>query len=614
MALSFDEAKHIHSLVQIDEPESRIVAANELFKLVGYKKECRNVATANECLRMALKIELENDRYLIGATLCWGVELFDIRPRSVGLIWNAMQKHPQLLIFGSGSQGKSYTPNCFALLDWERDPEFTTTKLVSTTAGHERAQSFSNLVRLHRMSAVPLSGQIKEGFIGLDKHDKRSSIAEVSIDKGDENKSAKLQGFHPLPRPYPHHKFGSLTRVRGVFDEAEDIPIGLWKGESNMMQNLDDEMHVSIVATWNPKDKTSMAAKKSEPAGGWINLNESLEEYVSKDGYHCIRLDARRSENIIQRRTIYPGHMSYEGFKRLEEKGGADFETFGKGVYPLEIASFGIIDPILLERSRGIFIWSRTPTPFATLDMAEEGRDEAFFTAFRYGKAIAFEPEGKDRIIFDSPRFCIQVDQQFPLPKKNTILMGKDAIDMCVMLHVKPEWFALDCSNSVTLRDWLTLKWGRVLGIKWGALPSEVPILHEIRENPIELYANAKTEMFFACGSWVEFGYMAFAPSMDTTELFDQLSDFRYKPLTKLKKRCEETREYKKRHGGQSPDRAASVVMGPQLVRLRTSQIQRPAMEPAMRSIADAAGENYEDSGDISFKEESEISDAVPWI
>ena len=27
--LSFDEAKHIHSLIDLDEPESRIVAANE---------------------------------------------------------------------------------------------------------------------------------------------------------------------------------------------------------------------------------------------------------------------------------------------------------------------------------------------------------------------------------------------------------------------------------------------------------------------------------------------------------------------------------------------------------------------------------------------------------
>jgi hypothetical protein len=616
VGLSFDQAEYIHSLIVPDEPDSRIPAANWLIQdFLGEKiKECSNAATATEILRAIRRIELEAGNYLIAATMSWGTMLFDSRPKSVRLIWAALQKHPRLLVFGAGAMGKSYTVIAFKLLDWERDPEFTTIKLASTTAGHERANTFSNLVRLHRMSAIPFSGEIKQGFIGLDKDDKRSSIAEVTIDKGDENKSGKLQGFHSLPRPYPHPTFGWLTRVSGVFDEVEDIALGLWKGEANMMLNMDDEMHVSMVAMWNPKDKTSMAAKKSEPPGGWINLDESIDEYTSKEGYHCIRLDARKCENVIERRTIFHGLQTFEGYKLLEEKGGADLQTFGYGVYPLEIAAFGIIDPVLLERSRGTFIWSRTPTPFATLDMAEEGRDEAFFTAYRYGRAIAFEPEGKDRIIFDSPRFCIQVDQQFPLAKKNTILMGKDAIDMCVMLHVKPEWFALDCSNSVTLRDWLRLKWGNVLGIKWGAAPSEIPILHEIKENPIELYSNAKTEMWFACGSWVEFGYMAFAPSMDTAELFDQLSDFRYKPLTKLKKQCEETREYKKRHGGQSPDRAASCVMGPQLVRLRTSQVQRPAMEPGMRREGEALGQETYDSADITFEEESQVSDEVPWL
>jgi hypothetical protein len=611
--LSFDEAKHIHSLIDLDEPESRIVAANELFKIQAGKLQCKNVDTATSVLRAAHHFELDSDNYLIGATLCWGTYLFDHRPKSVQLTWAGMQTHPQLLIFGSGSQGKSYTAIAFALQDWERDPEGTTTKLVSTTAGHERAQSFSNLVRLHRFSAIPLSGEIKEGFIGLDKHDKRSSISEVSIDKGDENKSAKLQGFHPLPRLRPHWKFGMLTRVRGVFDEAEDIPLGLWKGEANMMLNLDDEMHVAIVAMWNPKNRASMAAQKAEPIGGWSNLDESLDEYVSKDGYHCIRLDARRSENVIQQKTIYIGHQTYEGYKMLEERGGPEFETFGKGIYPLEIAAFGIIDPLLLERQRGVYIWSRTPTPIATLDMAEEGLDEAFFTAFKYGKALGFQPEGRDRIIFTEPRWCIQVEQQFPLRKQNTILMGKNAIEMCHLLNVSAEWFGLDCSNTTTLRDWLLLKWGQILGFKWGAAATELPILHEDKEKCVDLFDNLKTEMWFSTKVWIEFGYLAFSPALDTAELFNELSGMRYKPTSKVKKRCEDTREFKKRFGGKSPDRASSVIMGPQLVRQRSPQFQRPAMEPTMRR--EVTSENYEDAGaDIVFEETAEVTDDIEWV
>ena len=657
MPLTFDEAHYINSLIGIDYPESRIDAVNWIIqeiigpeklasKLHG-KKECSDVATACDVLRALLKIELETENYLIGATLCWGTTLFDSRPHSVRLIWSRLQTYPQLLIFGAGAGGKSYSVIAFKLLDWERDPEFTTIKIASTTAGHERANTFSNLVRLHRNSAVPLSGYIRQGFIGLDKDDRRSSISEVTIDKGDENKSGKIQGFHPLPRPYPHPKFGTLSRVSGVFDEVEDIAVGLWKGEANMMLNMDDEMHVSIVAMWNPKDKSSMAAQKSEPEGGWANLDESLDEYISRAGYHCIRLDARKFENVIQKKLIYAGFQTWEGYKRLEEKGGAELATFGHGIYPTEIASFGIVDPIQLDRSRGTFVWQRTPTNVASLDMAEEGLDIAEFTSARYGQAIAFEPDlGEEKIRtaiqnpefrkqlqikyskygtifadrsigvrfnFPKPRLVVQFDQQFPLQKKNTILMGQDAIEMNQLLHVRPEWFGLDCTSTVNLRDWLWLKWGKIIGIKWGEGATEIPILNEVREMPSESYANIKTEMFFAFSAWVEFGYVAFSPSMDTSELFNELSGMRYKNVGKVMKRCEDTKEFKKRFGGKSPDRAASAIQIIHVIRRNASQVQRPAMEPTMNQQKGYV-EEYAQSGDEGFKETVDVSDQIDWI
>ena len=131
--------------------------------------------------------------------------------------------------------------------------------------------------------------------------------------------------------------------------------------------------------------------------------------------------------------------------------------------------------------------------------------------------------------MFERTRHVCQYEQQFPLQKKNTILMGGDLIDMNVALHVKPEWHVLDCSNTVTLRDWLRLKWGQILGVKWGEAATELAILHEDSEKASELYVNKKTEMWFATGAWAEFGYLAFSPHMDTSELFSQLAGMRYK-------------------------------------------------------------------------------------
>lgn len=586
MFLTFEQARFVHSFFKHDDPSSRVECANRVIEIIrgripsqaGRYTYCDNEYKAGEILKAALHVDLDNDDYLIGATLCWGTEQFDIRPHSVQLIWSGLQKYPELLIFGAGSQGKSFTPIVFGLMDWERDPEFTTTKIVSTTEGHAKAQTFSNLVRLHRSSCVPLSGYIKEGFIGLDKDDERAAIAEVAIPQGDDGK-ARLQGFHPLPRPYAHPKFGTLTRVRGIFDEFEDIPVGIGKGISNMMQNLDDKMHVSYCGMWNPKRRDSLAAQMAEPIGGWANLDERLDTYVSRMGIRCIRLDARRCENVVQRQMVYPGLQSYEGFLRLENAGGPDRDTFAYGIYPAERAAFNIISPMSLDNARGKFIWARTPTNIASLDMAEEGEDKAMFTAGQYGLAIAYMPEGRPRISFQRGRWVIQVEQQFPLLKQNTILMGKEAISLCRRLRVAPEWFALDCTSTVNLRDWIGLEWGGICGIKWGEAATNLPILEEGSDIASDLYANIKTEMIFATGSWIEFGYMAFAPHMDTTQIFSQLSSLKYVPVSKTLKRCESTKDYKKRSGGKSPDEAASVVMLTQMVR-ENSVEERPAMQP----------------------------------
>src|SRR6202008_211542 len=140
-------------------------------------------------------------------------------------------------------------------------------------------------------------------------------------------------------------------------------------------------MHVSIVAMWNPKNRASIAAMKAEPVGGWDALDERLEEYTSAKGYHCIRLDARRCENVVHRKTIFHGIQTYEGFKRLEEQGGAQLSTFGYGLYPTQAMSFGIISPATLSRCRGSFIWSGPCQEVAAEDMAEEGPERVALTS-----------------------------------------------------------------------------------------------------------------------------------------------------------------------------------------------------------------------------------------
>lgn len=658
VGLTYEEALEAHNLINPEKPETRIGAINAVCQMIGYAQSVQNVADATLALRFILKAILEQNSYGIGAVLCWGNTLFDPRPHSVRVMWRALHAQPRLLIFGAGSMGKSYTVIVFKRLDWERDPENTTVKLVSTTAGHNRANTFSNLVRLHNESHIPLSGYVRQGFIGLDKDDKRSSIAEVSIDKGDENKSGKLQGFHPLPRKKRHPTFGWLTRVSGVFDEVEDIAVGVWKGESNMMQNLDDKMHVSICAMWNPKLRGSIASQKAAPVGGWVALDERLDEYKSDKGYHVVRVDARRCENVMNktvqrtdngwavvgedgriiaiyntkeeaapftgRAMIFHGLQTWEGFKEKEDGSPEDRDTFAYGIYPTVTATYGIINAGVLEQCRGRFIWGpRRPYNLMTLDWAEEGEDEAISTVAQYGAAIGFQPAGARKpTMFPKPRWVIQIEQQFPLIKQaNVILMGRDFIKIARDMAVTGEWTGLDVTNTVALWHWLKLKWADgVVGIKWNESPTEMPLLEESGEKAIDLFSNVKTEMWFATGDWAQFGYLAFSPNMDTALLFEELAGMRYRWLNK-KKICD-TKEYKKNSGGKSPDHASSVIMAPQLVRLKSAQMKegqgqgqtgRPAIDPNAPARSNIfEGGDYQ--GGIDSRESSEVIDAIDYI
>lgn len=599
-----DEIVYAHNLVDPTDKRSqnltRIKAADFLLDCTGKKERCRTPADAIVVLQTVLHSLLNSDQYLLAATLCWGEPLFDPRPRSVQLIWKAITTRTRVLIMGAGAMGKTYTVMAHDLLDWVRDPWYTTIKIISTTAGHARAQTISILVRFHRQSIVPLPGYIRQGYIGMDKDDRRSSISEVAIDKGSEveGKSGKLQGFHPLPRPKPHPVFGRLSRVRARLDEAEDVPVLVWPGLSNMMlTESEDDMNVAICGMFNPRRRDSAVAVRAEPQGGWRNFNiDKSEEWISSKGFYVLRLDGAKCENVVQKRKVYEGLLTYKAYTELENLGmnHPDYYTFGRGAYPVTSAAFNIVPAYALDDSRGTLIWQRAPRPLATLDSAfEHGGDAAIYTAGMYGEAIGFIPDGGKARRFRQPKWAIQIDQQFAIDKTaltmigseeksaNTLLMARNIIDLSKRLGVTPEWFAMDrTGNAKGLHDTLQLNWGNTLGINWGEGATELTVLEEDTEKASEIYDDVITEMFFAFGRWAEFGYLAFSPAMETGPLFAQLSSRQYRRIGKLKVRIESKKEYKKRLSTESPDEADSAVMIVHLVRMRATRDQVHAMEP----------------------------------
>lgn len=513
---------------------------------------------------------LETDRYSGAATLLWGSSLFDARPSTVRTIWRTIRNNAFSLLLGAGSLGKSYTVIAFLLLDWIRDPLFTTVKLMSTTAGHARANTFSTLSRLHSHSILKLPGKLQAGFVGVDKSDRHASIALVAIPPGDDGK-ARLQGFHPTPRPRPDPSFGTHSRVRAFLDEAEEIPDGVWEGVDNLLTASHGPDLVKIIGATNPKDVTSRLATEAEPDKGWtrVDVEEDLE-WISRRGWKVIRLDGARCENVQQRAQIFPSLMSLEGYERLRLKGGGnspEYWTLARGMYPLAGVADAMIPYQLLDSAFGQYVFATHSIAAAGIDLAFEGPDLAKLAIARYGLAIGYRLRDDPTLIkFQKSKWCVQIDQIFDLPKLLTVAQSNQIRIRCEALNVTGDWVCMDrTGNASGVHDALRETWDRdVRGIHWGEEATATKILDEDKHYAIEELDGIVTEMWACLRKYLEFDFVKFAPVLEGTPLIEELTKRRYKIVGKgptgiPRIRLEKKEEFKNRVG-RSPDEADALV------------------------------------------------------
>src|SRR2546429_132550 len=94
---------------------------------------------------------LNTGQYTEAALLAWGNNLFTPSPRSVKLIWKHLTnpKESKVIILGCGSSGKTFSTSAWSDLYWTQDPQYTSGKLVSTTAGHAKSGLVSRLTNFH---------------------------------------------------------------------------------------------------------------------------------------------------------------------------------------------------------------------------------------------------------------------------------------------------------------------------------------------------------------------------------------------------------------------------------------------------------------------------------
>lgn len=515
------------------------------------------------------------------AQILWTPTQFSPEPQSVKDIWRLFDEASNGLIMGAASMSKSYSFGVRLMLEWIRDPNWTAVRVVGPSESHLEQNLFSHLVGLHRDAKLPMPGEVGDLYIGMDRRNQVSAIRGVVIPIGSNKKSGRLQGTKRKPRPKPHPIFGPLSRLFIFIDELENVPQGLWKDIDNILSQVEDEgagkQTFKLFGAYNPTDQSNELGKRAEPQFGWENFDVDQHfRWKSIRGWEVLRLDGEKCENVVQGKTVYPGLQTRAGLQKIAENGGgrqsAGYFTQGRGAYPPQGVELTVIPPGMFPKWRGEFVWYEEPIRVGALDTALEGGAAASYTLGSWGRASGKKlppsiehPNGltvmfKDKMGQVTPRWGLSVDQQFVLPKGDTIAMKEEVLRINKHAGVRPEFFAIDrTGNGSGVSDLIKYEWSSAIHeINFYGSPSEGKIMLEDSKLCAEDFDRICSELWFALRAFGEFGYMLINPAIDLSKLTQQVTQRRFR--SGAKRRVESKKDYMSR-GYASPDDADSLTL-----------------------------------------------------
>jgi len=548
---------------------------------------------ATEVLTLLLHWLLENDGYEEASELLWGENLFTYKPESAQRVWKAFEQSNFILLMGAASMSKSYSMGVRLMLEWIRDPEYTSVRVLGPSENHLEDNLFTHLVTLHRSSTIPLPGEIGKLFIGVDTRQRKGAISGLVIPLG-KKAAGRIQGSKRVNRKVPHPKFGIQTRQFIFLDEIANIPLCVWKDIDNIIASGQGDANLKVIGAFNPSNIHDEVGLRVEPPTGWANFDPDKDvDWVSTRKWRVVRLDAARSENVVSGRIIYPGLQTKHGFEQLiQNAGGTDspgYWSMGRGCFPPSGVPMSVIPPGLLVNIKAEPIWLDRPTPCAAADLAFLGGDTAVFAKGSFGLATGFKyppslehPDGRLVMFKDirgrnTARNIAYLEVLLKLPKGDTVAIKNEIIRLCRSFLVRPDWLCVDKTGAGQgVFDLLRFEFGEVIGLNYSEGASETRIMTEDHAPANELYERAQTELWFALRKFIEFEYFKHSGAVPTEELHPQLTNRRYRAGQRAK--VEPKNDYQSRAQGKSPDEADAVTLFVHCVRKASGFI--PGMSP----------------------------------
>ena len=583
--MTIEDCKKINSLI-IDHGHGQ--AATYVSKLLGKEKPYGN-HDGLKMLQGLVQHLLDSEDYLKVATLQWGPTVFQVEPESVTRTFEAIRSSATSLIMGASSMSKSYSAGAWMLLDYLRDPLYTSVKLAAVSEDHLKKNLFAHVAYLFRSCSIPsrypIIVQDAALWIGVKEAGNEFGVSGIAFKQSQET-SGQFKGYKAKPvSSKPRGKFGTMSRLRVLLDEGQNVPGGPFQDFNSLIASKTGNDLIKIVCCFNPESLTCKVVELAEPDGGWsIDQVESLYDYEAKSGWRVCRLDAALCENVVQKKLIYPGLQTYEGFTSYLRAGGdnsASFMVFARGFPPLGGSVITVIPPMWPNQQRGEAVFVDTPTSVGAVDLAFTGRDTAKMAIGRWGLASGWRNQTGELIEFNDrqqlgkrqSRHVLQVDAILPLDKcDDTVKMAEQIMERARMMQIEPRNCSID-STGIGFGTWSHLNrvWGDVMGINWSEKASEQKILSDDLKPASLVCDGVVSEMWWSLRQWLDPRVCAilFNPVIPTVPLFPQLIGRRYKN-GRLGVKVEPKDEFKLRNQGHSPDEADALVMLVHVARKRS--------------------------------------------
>lgn len=632
--MTISQAKTLHQLLSDDK---WIDGANTVMRWLG-KPFVSTKAQAIEVMRNLLQHLLDENDYLSAATLQWGGDVFLAEPESVQRSFKAVEENSMLLIMGASSTGKSYGIGAWLVLDYLRDPLYTSVKLAAVSEKHLKENLYPHVAKLVRACVIPCRYTIefKESdlWMGIKAAGFEFGISGIAFKQSQET-SGQFKGYKAMPvKRKKGSSLGNSSRLRVLCDEAQNFPGGPFQDFNSLTASISGTDKIKIICAFNPENTTCKVVQLAEPEEGWkLDQLEHLYDYDAKSGWRVCRLDAKMCENVIQKKIVYENLQSYEGYLKYLKAGGDNspaYFCFARGFPPISGTVNTIIPPQDPQDARGEAIFIETPTSLASVDLAFMGNDSARMAVARWGLASGWRRQDgtvesfKDRlnVARNKPRHVLQIDQILPMSKHdNTVRMSEEIMGRCRQMKIKPEWVVVDKTGiGLGTYSHLTKVWGDVLGVSWNEKATEGKIISDDNEGADKQCDGVMSEMWWAFRRWLQPQTRAVIINtiIPPHPIHTQLTSRRYETGRRGIK-VEPKEEYKTRNGGVSPDESDALVMLVHLVRLRgdvlpgTHEEQGPQKDEErgvdaikFQSVKAFAGVDEEDSlGDDAPKEDT---------